>query len=466
MKKLSFSQIRVRMQIAKAKRLFQEGTSSYTKGFFRVAAEKCEEARHLFEIAGEHKLLAACENFLGNVHQIVGEPLLALQAYERAHMLHLALQDRLGEAADLANAGAAYQSLGELNRAEEYSRHALSIYEEFGRQVGIANQIGNLGNIALMRGDLAGALIAYERATTIHHQIGDPIGEATGLASQANILRLLGDLSAALDAQTSALSLTRHVGDRYGEAESLGALGLVFQNQGDLKNALVHYQLALTIRRETGDRPGEIKDLTNIANVYRIQRDFDQAVQAAQEALKIAHVSERKRDQALALASLGMAYQQQGDLGRALEFQSQAIEIASAFGDPEILWRLYGGRGETYRLWKEPLLAYEDYRFASQQIESVRSRLELDRHRLGYFSDERLVDYKHLVLLLIDHEGLYRPTEAFAYAERARARTLLDLLAQTAVKSLLQEGSIGQATSTDLGPGFPQSFEEIRAMIS
>jgi hypothetical protein len=113
----------------------------------------------------------------------------------------------------------------------------------------------------------------------------------------------------------------------------------------------------------------------------------------------------------------------------------------------------------------ESLLAYEDYRLAVQQIESVRSRLTLQLYRLGYLSEERLVDYERLISLLASHEGLYRPAEALEYAERARARTFLDLLVQTRLESRWREG-IGEAISSDLNQGQPQSFKVIRAMLS
>ena len=444
--------------VSKAKRLIQKGAASYAIGEFQAAAERWEGACRLLNLAGEGRLLAACENSLGNAYQRLGYPSRALQAYEHAHALHQDLEDRLGEAADLANSGAVYQTIGDLGRAEELAQQALSLYQRIGRQAGIANQIGNLGNLKLMRGDLESALTAYKRATEIHHQMGDAIGESTGLANQANILRLLGNFSTASTMQSSALALSRQIGDRHGEAEALGALGLIYQNQGNLPNALHYYESALAIRRQTGDRPGEIRDLINIGNVHRIRGDFDQAIQTAKTALQIALTSTNLRDQALALAALGLAYQKKGEYKEAITFQSQAIGDAMEVADPEVLWRLFGGRAETYRLSNQLLSAYEDYRIAIQYIESVRNRLTLHHYRLGYLSEERLVDYERLVSLLADREEFYQPAEALEYAERARARTFLDLLAQTSREPMFLE--------MDLQPNQPLSFDAIRALLS
>lgn len=451
--------------ISRAKRLIQKGAASYANGDFRAAVGHWKKARSLLDSAGESSLLAACENSLGNAYQRIGDSSLALQAYEHAHNLHRDLEDQLGEAADLANSGVVYQTIGDLRRAEEFARQALSLYQKIGRPAGVANQIGNLGNLKLMRGDLEGALAAYKQATEIHHQISDVMGESIGLASQGNVFRLLGNFSAALTTQSSALALARQIGDQHGEAEALGALGLIYQNQGDLTSALDYYNLALAIRRQTGDQPGEIRDLVNIGNVQRIRGDFDQAIQIAKAVLQIAQTNKNLREQALSLAALGLAYQKKGDYKEAIIFQSQAIEHAMQLGDPEILWRLYGGRGETYHLLKEPLSAYEDYRLAIQQVESVRNRLALQNYRLGYFSEERLADYKELVLLLIGQEGLYRPAEALEYVERARARTFLDLLAQTPPKLFLREEA-DAAVSDRLSDAQPEAFQVIRSLLS
>ena len=109
-------------RVAKAKHLFQQGATAYANGEFHIAAEKWEKVQRLFEAAGERKLLAACENSLGNAYQRLGQPTHALQAYERALALQQALGDRRGEAADLANTGAVYQNIGELDQAEALAR--------------------------------------------------------------------------------------------------------------------------------------------------------------------------------------------------------------------------------------------------------------------------------------------------------------------------------------------------------
>ena len=455
---------------AKARDLLQKGIAAYMKGRFSVAAKKTEAARKLFE--GENALqdLANCENFLGNTYKLLGEPELALHAYDRAFALHKRIGDPRGQAADLGNTGAVYQDVGDLEQAEKYALLALDIYKELGKEDSIANQLGNLGNIRLMQGDLSGALTAYERVTRIHQEKGDAIGEATGLENQATVLRLLGDFSTALDLQRKALSLVTRVGDRQGEAECQGALGLIFQNQGDLKQALQHYDKALAVRQEIGDPLGEVRDLINSGNVHRDLGNYDQAIQMDEMALKIADRRSYRRERALLLADLGLVYQKTGDLERALLFQNWGIEGAEAIGDPEVLWRLFGGRGDTYSSLGKLDSAYQDYLKAVQEVEIVRKGLTSERHRLGYLREERLVDYGRLTLLLVDRQGLYRPVESFEWVEQAKARTFLDLLEGSLTK--VSRFSLVLGESTEIKPGDflaiqskPLQFSQVRSLL-
>jgi tetratricopeptide (TPR) repeat protein len=290
------------------------------------------------------------------------------------------------------------------------------------------------------------------------------VGEATAWQAQANVFRLVGDFSEALDLQQQALDLARQIGDRHGEAECLGALGLIYQNMNDLVRALSYYEMALAIRQRTGDQKGEIRDLLNFGNLQRMSEEFDHAIKTAERVLEIAREGEYQRDQALALAALGLAYQRQGNLDKALTFQHQAIRIAESLSDPEVLWRLYGGRGDTHRLLENSTLAYDDYKAAVAQIEKVRGRLLPEHHRLGYLREERLVDYERLVVLLADQDSLYRLREALEFAERARARTFLDLLEQT-LPAFLDPVEERLSTRSRVKEGEPISFVAILALL-
>jgi tetratricopeptide (TPR) repeat protein len=114
---------------ARAKRLFQEGIKAYVDGRYSLAAERWETARLLFKAGDDHAALATCENSLGNVYKLLGQPDRALQAYERALSLHELIGDEIGKAADLANAGTVYQDMGNWKQAEELASKALTIYQ-------------------------------------------------------------------------------------------------------------------------------------------------------------------------------------------------------------------------------------------------------------------------------------------------------------------------------------------------
>src|SRR5687768_8227704 len=88
---------------AKAEQALQIGIEAFIAADLRKAVANLEKARQLLKSLNEQKLLAMCENTLGNAYKLSNEPALALAAYSRARALHQAIKDLRGEAADIAN---------------------------------------------------------------------------------------------------------------------------------------------------------------------------------------------------------------------------------------------------------------------------------------------------------------------------------------------------------------------------
>ena len=75
-------------------------------------------------------------------------------------------------ASELGNLGLIYRSQGDLPRAEEHHRRALSMEEELGRKEGMAAQLGNLGLIYQTQGDLPRACQHWQQALTLFKEVG------------------------------------------------------------------------------------------------------------------------------------------------------------------------------------------------------------------------------------------------------------------------------------------------------
>jgi tetratricopeptide (TPR) repeat protein len=307
------------------------------------------------------------------------------------------------------------------------------LYQEIGHQPGVANQLGNLGIIHYLMGNLSTALEFYERALRIHREVSDPLGEAMDLGNIGETYRLLGNPERAREYQLQALDVHRELEDKRGEAATVGTLGLIEQVQGHLPQARAYFEEALDLHRQLGDLSGQSRDLIHVGNVHRQLGELARARACCEEALTLSRKAGYQRDEASAMAGLGLVCQELGDLIAALAYQTQALNLADQLGTPELAWRFLGARGDVQRLQLLYELAYQDYRAAIELIESMRSRLTLEEHRLGFVTEVRESTYTRMITLLADREGRWNSAEALLYVERAKSRVFLEQLATTSL---------------------------------
>jgi tetratricopeptide (TPR) repeat protein len=83
--------------------------------------------------------------------------------------------NRAGIARNYGNLGCLYGTRGDLTRAEEMCRKALTLYEKLGaNSEETANQYANLGLLREKKGDMAQACAFWRKARDLWRQIGNP----------------------------------------------------------------------------------------------------------------------------------------------------------------------------------------------------------------------------------------------------------------------------------------------------
>src|SRR5262249_10306667 len=114
-----------------------------------------------------------------------------------------------------------------------------------------------------------------------------------------------------------------------------------------------------------------------------------------------------------------------GEGARALDFAGRAAGIAAAAGNPGQLWKARILAGHAYLTLKQPEPARRSFDQAIAIGETMRGGVAGGDQEQRRFLATRVGPYDEMVELLA---GENHPAEAFAYAERSKARVLLEIL--------------------------------------
>ncbi len=144
--------------------------------------------------------------------------------------------------------------------------------------------------------------------------------------------------------------------------------------------------------------------------------------------------SPRMIGRGLALAIAGDVYFRLGSFSRALPYYEAALESGQESMSEEVTWRAQTGMALTNERLEDDPVALENYRKAILLLERLREKLPMRIFNPGFLQDKArvYVSFIHLLYKMHEKEPLRAYLEeAFACAERSRARGFLDSLEET-----------------------------------
>ena len=345
-----------------------------------------------------------------------------------------------------------------------------------------AKILGILGDCYTFMFDYQAAIGRYNLSLDLYHYYSsfDPDHMFYGLVDDEirvnsliglGVVHLqLGDTEQAIRYFEDVLSLSREADRALQKAISLNNLGICFAKITQLDRAVESFTEALTLFRTIPYQEGEATALTNLGNVYagwHSPAGYVRAIDCLDEGLAIRREIGDKRGEASSLASLGNFYHLLGDDQKALGHYLEALDIGTVVGDLEVQWRAHRGIGQAE--WKRGELqeAADHYRQAVELVEAIRSSVMTESLRQSYLVSVRDVYEEYLELLFDTENG----ASMLWYAERCRARSLLDLLeyggvvTADAFEGMTTQGTVDAAGIQLLLDGAPALLEEDEALI-
>jgi CHAT domain-containing protein/Tfp pilus assembly protein PilF len=397
----------------------------------------------LFRQVGGKAGEAATLSNIGAVYNALGDKQRALDYFNQSLPLKRQVGDKTGEATTLTNIGAVYSALGEKQKALDYYSQSLPLFRQVGDKAGEAATLSNIGVVYNDLGDKQNALDYYNQSLSLRRQVGDKAGEATTLNNIGGVYLALGDKQNALDYFNQSLPLFRQVGDKAKEAGTLSNIGAVYDALGDKQKALDSYNQSLPLRRLVGDKAGEAITLNNIGQVYNALGDKQRALDYHSQSLPLSRLVGDKAVEAATLNNIGGVYLALGDKQRALDYHSQSLPLSRLVGDKAGEAATLFNLAVTKRKQGNLTEALPDIEAAIAIIEDLRTKIDSEKLRQSYFAQVQNQGYYEFYIDLLMELHRQNPNKrydlkAFNASERARARTLLELL--TEAKADIRQG--------------------------
>jgi CHAT domain-containing protein/Tfp pilus assembly protein PilF len=365
-------------------------------------------------------------------------------------------------------------------KAEQYSQESLALAGSLKNskdapgalpdEYGIAFAWSNLGQVAQWKGDYDTALDDFKKALALWKAIPERVVSYAGnvadaMGNIAHVYQALGDHVQSLNYLTQAKEVAKTLFPQTRMAAVLNDIGVVYLEQGDYAKAAESLRESLRIFTRLNNRREVARNFLNLAVIDQRQGNYEAALKGFQESLRRAQEAEATEIIVAAQEGLGSVYQAQGNYSMALESFEKSWSLAQGIGDKvrltELLWRkgqVFYSQGDYARactaassaadlakLLRSPLMTYfaltlkgQSYRALKNDAEATRSFMEgidsVERMRdqiagaereQQLFFEKRISPYHGMVSMLVEQQ---RAQEALGFAERAKARVLLDVL--------------------------------------
>jgi CHAT domain-containing protein/Tfp pilus assembly protein PilF len=418
-------------RIQQAEMLQSIGTAYLALGETQKALDKYNECLTISQEMGDRRKAASTLTGIGMVYYSLGDVQKALEKFNDALPVLRAVGDRNMEAITIGQIGLIYWSSGDVQKALDIYNECLPIRRALGDRSGEANMLHAIGLCYWRLGEMQKALDNYNEALQIKRALGDRRQEANILHNIGSIYRSLGEEQKALDKYNEALQSTPTVGDRSGDAATLNNIGEVYQSLGETQKALEKHNEALQIFRTVGDRRGEAAALKDIGVVYKSLGETQKALEKYNEALPIFRTVGDRSEEAAALNNIGEVYRSLGELQKALDKFNEALSLRRVVGDRNGEAVTLLGIGRVEKKGGNLTQARRTIEQAIGIIESARTNIASQELRASYLASRQQFYESYIDVLMQMHKQA--PAAAFdalalAVSERARARSLLELL--------------------------------------
>ncbi|MBC7909798.1 MAG: CHAT domain-containing protein [Pyrinomonadaceae bacterium] len=384
-----------------------------------------EKAMKSAQGAGNKKAIAIALNGFGIIRYYRGDPKAALDFYQQSLRLCEEIGDKENGSNALNNIAQVYNMLGNFRQAIEFYEKSIRVYEELGAKKRVARSLANLANVYTTLNDHLMTIKVLQKSIAISEALDDKPNLAMAVHNTGRVYYKQGNYDLALHYFQKTLVLREAVGVKAQTINLLNSIGDVYRALGRYEQALEAHRKALSISEEINERRSIGFSFEGIGGVYEAQGNYPAALENFAKSLQIAEQMNNRPIIADSLVYIAVIYEAQGNYPKALEYADRAATLARELGLPNPLWRARTTAGQSHRALGHLAEARAAFEEAIRAIEDLRGLVAGGEREQQKFFADKLAPYTAMIELMLV-EG--NEQEAFAYAERAKARVLLDVL--------------------------------------
>lgn len=390
-------------------------------GRYGEAVEAGERARAVFVERAQTMLSARADINLGVTHRMRDDPRAALAHFDRARPL---VRDDPVLAAQLeSNRAEALLDLHDFAGAQHAFEAALETFARHGMNRAAAIVEGNLADLMSRQGRLDIALRYFEQARRRLERDDAPGDVGRIEAEQAEALANVGMYPEARQMYRRAIPRLEQTGLAWELARARAGLGRALTRLGDTTGSL-------RLLEEAARNFEALAHATGAARTRLVQAEALLAESRPHEAARLLRSAEkqlrtRPADRAAANLLLARIALDLGNSAEAGEHIDLAMQLAKKLDLPPLLADALHERARWRQLLGNEAAALDDLRRAISHVERIRGTLQAERFRSAFLGDRASIFADCYAACLEQPQGA---PEAFAVAEQARSRSLLDLV--------------------------------------
>jgi CHAT domain-containing protein len=411
---------------------------------FEEARTHCQAALDLARQTGDGRAEARALNCLGEAAYYRLRPDEARSYYDEAGRIWERLGDARGRAQTLLYQGYASSDMSRLDEAWALYERARALWTSLRDRRQEAITLVAEARVLRRRGEYQEALNVFESALALLRPMGDAVWEGSSLSGVGATYLELGDTRSALRSWERALELFEAADLEAGAMDALLVLGETYLGAGDDARALSRLERALALAEEQGITRWKAVALRLIGVVHLVRGQPLQARAHLERSLALQRspgVTREARDEARTLADLAEACLALGEHAAAARHFGSSLDLGRGAGDRAVEARALLGLARASRAVRDLEAARRHVEHSLQVVESLRTDVDDRSLRVSYLASVHRHHEVHVDVLMGLHAlepGRGLDAAAFAASERARARSLIESLAESGVD--LQQG--------------------------